>query len=211
MFQNCHWHNSVLEGFKSSKRTKWVLCFGGSVWSVLCLASMVENPCERSVGARGGNQAVRTRGGNNRREQEAGRSLRNAAFRAEPKKLCINTTLSINDKTVYKHVFSRVAQHRPKTKPCINTVFLSVDVVLHGKNNVYTRFFRWETKLCLYIVFSAPPEMRHCSSLRAPFLMYSLLFPHVTAVAVLCVRIAGGCGTTWRPKPKSNTNKKSRV
>ena len=103
---------------------------------------MVENPCERSVGARGGNQAVRTRGGNNRREQEAGRSLRNAAFRAEPKKLCINTTLSINDKTVYKHVFSRVAQHRPKTKPCINTVFLSVDAVLHGKNNVYTRFFR---------------------------------------------------------------------
>ena len=103
---------------------------------------MVENPCERSVGARGGNQAVRTKGGNKRREQEAGRSLRNAAFRAEPKKLCINTTLSINDKTVYKHVFSRVAQHRPKTKPCINTVFLSVDVVLHGKNNVFTYFFR---------------------------------------------------------------------
>ena len=81
--------------------------------------------------------------------------------------------------------------------------------MLHGKNNVYTRFFRWESKLCLYIVFSAPPEMRHCSSLRAPFLMYSLLFPHVTAVAVLCVRIEGGCGTTWRPKPKSNTNKKN--
>ena len=112
------------------------------------------------------------------------------------KKLCINT-------------FFHVAQHRPKTKPCINTVFLSVDAVLHGKNNVYTRFFRWEIKLCLYIVFSAPPEMRHCSSLRAPFLMYSLLFPHVTAVAVLCVRIAGGCSTTWRPKPKSNTNKKT--
>ena len=97
-----------------SKKTKWVLCFGGSVWSVLCLASMVENPCERSVGARGGNQAVRTRGGNNRREQEAGRSLRNAAFRAEPKKLCINTTLSINDKTVYKHVFPVLRSIDPK-------------------------------------------------------------------------------------------------
>ena len=75
---------------------------------------MVENPCGRSVGAKGGNQAVRTRGGNNRREQEAGRSLRNAAFRAEPKKLCINTTLSINDKTVYKHVFPVLRTIDPK-------------------------------------------------------------------------------------------------
>ena len=140
---------------------------------------MVENPCERSVGAGGGNQAVRKRGGNKSREREAGRSLRNAAFRAEPKKLCINTTFSINDKTVYKHVFFHVAQHRPKTKPCINTVFLSVDAVLHGKNNVYTLFFSLRIK----VVFI------HCffgSARNATLLKLAGALPHVLPPVPTC-------------------------
>ena len=94
------------------------------------------------------------------------------------------------DKTVYKHSF--LFGRRRAT----------------WKNIAYTHFLL-RNKFVFIPCFSALPEMRHCSSLRSPFLMYSLLFPHVAAVAVLCVRIEGGCGTTWRPKPKSNTNKKT--
>ena len=109
-------------------------------------------------------------------------------------------------------MFFHVARRRPKRKLCLYTVlsrFCFWSMLRFMENYVYTRFYRLWKKLCLYTTFSAPPEMRHCSSLRSPFLMYSLLFPHVAAVAVLCVRIEGGCGTTWRPKPKSNTNKKT--
>ena len=80
-------------------------------------------------------------------------SLSNVAFRAEPKKQCINTTLFLNEKSVYKHCFCRVARRRPTKKLCLYTVLFWVDAAQHGKNRVYTQFYRSWTKLCLYTTF----------------------------------------------------------
>ena len=140
---------------------------------------MVENPCERSVGARGGNQAVRTRGGNKRREQEAGRSLRNAAFRAEPKKLCINTTLSINDKTVYKHVFF----------PCCAASTQNKAVYKH--NFFVGRRRATRQKQCLYTLFSLRNKVVfiHCffgSARNATLLKLAGALPHVLPPVPTC-------------------------
>ena len=80
-------------------------------------------------------------------------SLSNVAFRAEPKKQCINTTLFLNEKSVYKHCFCRVARRRPTKKLCLYTVLFWVDAAQHGKKRVYTQFYRLWTKLCLYTTF----------------------------------------------------------
>ena len=80
-------------------------------------------------------------------------SLSNVAFRAEPKKQCINTTLILNEKNVYKHCFCRVARRRPTKKLCLYTVLFWVDAAQHGKKRVYTQFYRLWTKLCLYTTF----------------------------------------------------------
>ena len=69
-------------------------------------------------------------------------SLSNVAFRAEPKKQCINTTLFLNEKSVYKHCFCRVARRRPTKK----TVFI------HGF--VLGRCCATREKTCLYTVLS---------------------------------------------------------
>ena len=103
------------------------------------------------MGARGGNQEARTRGRNKRREQEAGRSLRNAAFRAEPKKSCINTTFSINDKTVYKHVFPCCAAST-QNKTVYKHSFLFGRRRAKWKNPVYTHFFI-KKQSCVYTLF----------------------------------------------------------
>ena len=95
-------------------------------------------------------------------------SLSNVAFRAEPKKQCINTTLILNEKNVYKHCFCRVARRRPTKKLCLYTVLFWVDAAQHGKKRVYTQFYRLWTKLCLYTAFSAPPEMQHCAGFFPP-------------------------------------------
>ena len=79
--------------------------------------------------------------------------MSNVAFRAEPKKQCINTTLFLNEKSVYKHCFCRVARRRPTKKLCLYTVLFWVDAAQHGKKRVYTQFYRLWTKLCLYTTF----------------------------------------------------------
>ena len=127
------------------------------------------------MGTKRSEKEAGTRAGNERREEACAMPH----FGRSRKKLCINTTLSMNDKTVYKHVFFHVAQHRPKTKPCINTVFLSVDAVLHGKNNVYTRFFSLRIK----VVFI------HCffgSARNATLLKLAGALPHVLPPVPTC-------------------------
>ena len=76
-------------------------------------------------------------------------SLSNVAFRAEPKKQCINTTLILNEKNVYKHCFCRVARRRPTKKLCLYTVLFWVDAAQHGKN-VFIHSFIVYGQSCVY-------------------------------------------------------------
>ena len=94
--------------------------------------------------------------------------MSNVAFRAEPKKQCINTTLFLNEKSVYKHCFCRVARRRPTKKLCLYTVLFWVDAAQHGKT-VFIHSFIVHGQSCVYTqLFSVPPEMRHCASFFPP-------------------------------------------
>ena len=104
--------------------------------------------------------------------------MSNVAFRAEPKRQCINTTLFLNEKNVYKHCFCRVARRRPTKKLCLYTVLFWVDAAQHGKN-VFIHSFIVYGQSCVYTqLFSVPPEMRHCASFFPPLVPCSCsMFP----------------------------------
>ena len=132
------------------------------------------------MGTKRSEKEAGTRAGSERREEACAMPH----FGRSRKKLCINTTLSMNDKTVYKHGFFHVAQHRPKTKPCINTVFFV------GRRRATRQ------KQCLYTLFSLRSKVVfiHCffgSARNATLLKLAGALPHVLPPVPTCDRGGG--------------------
>ena len=118
------------------------------------------------------NTATATTCGNKREYmRKGGRKLEQCRISGRAEKHGINTNSFLNKNNVYKQCFSMLHGVVQKEN-CVYTRFC------HGfvfgrcyatwKNYVYTRFYRLWKKLCLYTIFSAPPEMRHCSSFFPP-------------------------------------------